>query len=302
MDLGLGLISSAPMSSVQYQGAGWRLSAASVRGKSHIDADLPNQDSVHVATSEAGDVVCAVVADGAGSAPRSGEGSTLASKHIAAYMCNFGISRSGSQPTVDEFRFAVERSIEEVRTALATEGAPLSQFHSTCVVWLALPTKAYIAQIGDSVAMSTLFGWAGEAGDEVDFFPEGRHTVHEADRGEYANETHFLTECDWRAHLRVAEVDPKVDAVLLMTDGAMDVALVRGQVFRGFLSNLVGKLLTLDERAERDQSLEAWLGAPQTYPLTGDDKTIFVAIRSTATDWTGHPICLSQEATITEAG
>lgn len=286
----------------QRQQAGWLLSAASVRGKSHIDADLPNQDSVHVETSETGDVVCAVVSDGAGSAPRSGKGSAVTARHIAACLRDFGVSRLGGHTTAEDVRLAVERSIEDVRETLASEGAPLSHFHSTCVLWLSLPTAAYVAQIGDSIAISTCFQVAGEAGDEVDFFPEGLHTLHEPDRGEYANETHFLTECDWRAHLRVAEVDSKADAVLLMTDGAMDVALVRGRVFRGFLSNLVGKLLTVCEPPVRDQSVEAWLGAPQTYPLTGDDKTLFVAIRSAGISWAGHAICVTPQRAISEPG
>lgn len=286
----------------QDQEAEWLLSAASVRGKSHIDADVPNQDSVHVEASEAGDVVCAVVSDGAGSAPRSGEGSAVTARHIAACMRDFGMSRLGKRTTAEDVRLAVERSIEEVRETLSSEGAPLSLFHSTCVVWLSLPTVAYVAQIGDSIAISTCFQVAGEAGNEVDFFPEGLHTLHQADRGEYANETHFLTECDWRSHLRVAEVDSSADAILLMTDGAMDVALVRGRVFRGFLSNLVGKLLTLDERSARDQSVGAWLSAPQTYPLTGDDKTLFVAVRSSRLAWAEHAICVVPQCAVSEPG
>jgi hypothetical protein len=42
---------------------------------------------------------------------------------------------------------------------------------------------------------------------------------------------------------------------------------------------VVTRLLTTPERSQRDQLLEGWLASPQTYPITGDDKTLLVAVR-----------------------
>jgi hypothetical protein len=277
-----------------FPGSGWQLSYASVRGKGHIDGDLPNQDSVKVRSSKHGDVVCAVVSDGAGTAARSQEGSKLATQLICEQMCEAAerLYRSaGLSPGA--VRDAFEHCIIRVRESLHARGASLSEFHCTMVAWISTPGGAYIAQIGDSVALSTSFKVIDEAGArQVDFFPGDGCVIYEPQRGEYSNETHFLTEPDWQSQLRISRVPDAVDAVLLMTDGAMDIAVLRGKVFRGFLSNLVAKLQCTPDREARRSTIETWLGAPQTYGVTADDKTLFVAIRPSKHAWTDMPVYL----------
>ena len=269
----------------------WQLSQASVRGKSHVDSDLPNQDSVFVSASDSGAVACAVVSDGAGTAARSGEGSSIAAEFIATRMCQIGLQLKAGPNAFNKVREEFEISIDLARQRIDPTGAHLRDFHCTMVAWLCTPVGAFIAQIGDSVALSTSFAAVDEDGvRKVDFFPDAGYHLHEVDRGEYANETHFITEVDWKQHLRISKLPEDVDAVVLMTDGAMDIAMLRGQVFRGFLSNLLGKLIATPAIKDRHGTIHEWLDDRQTYGVTGDDKTIFVGVRRQEASVSGAPV------------
>ena len=264
----------------------WRISEASVRGKSHIEGGLPNQDFVFVATDRTGQTVCAAVSDGAGTAPRAREGSEETARSVAQRLCTAG-ERWKDGPLRAEFvREEIELGIRELRDRILAEKGDLKEFHCTLVVWLFAPGGSFVAQIGDSVALTTRFAFVDETGTrQLDYFPEGLHTLHEVERGEYSNETHFVTEPDWIDHLRVATLPSGVDAVILMTDGAMDVAMLRGEVFRGFLSNLMTKLLATPDRLERNRVIHHWLDDPKTHRVTGDDKTLLVGIRNKPREW-----------------
>lgn len=279
----------------------WRISEASVRGKSHVEGDLPNQDSVFVATNSTGSVIAAVVSDGAGTALRAREGAQHTTVCVASCLIEAGERWGHAAVGVDSVREVVERGIQEFRDRVQSEGGELQQFHCTLVAWVFAPAGSFIAQIGDSVALSTKFALVGASGSQqIDYFPVQGHTLFEVERGEYANETHFVTEADWKEHLRVSKLDADVDAIVLMTDGAMDIAMLRGEVFRGFLSNLMAKLTDVASRAQRNQVVNDWLDDPKTHRVTGDDKTMLVAIRRNERLVTDTPVFLEQRGSTGE--
>lgn len=255
----------------------WLLSEASVRGKGHIDNGLPNQDSVAVRTSADGAIVSAIVSDGAGSALRSAEGSKITAEFMVTWMLHIGEDvQSGILPLA-QVRDRLMAGIIELRKLLIAKGDSIKDFHCTLVGCLILPSGGMICQIGDSIAFSSKAILVGE--NEVDFFPPGQTKKYEVDRGEYSNETHFVTESNWHQHLRIEPLPDTFDSVVLMTDGAMDIATLNGVVFRGFLSNLIGNLLNNDDRERRGSIIDEWLADTKTYPVTADDKTVFIAIR-----------------------
>lgn len=271
----------------------WQLSDASARGKAHVDNSLPNQDAVQVVTSANGDIACAVVSDGAGTAARSAEGSRAVADHVAVKMCEFGRRYRDSPIELEAVREELEFQIALVRRRLDPQETNLREFHCTFVMWLGTPTGAVVAQVGDSAAIASRFAWVNEPnGQHADFFPDGGYRLYEVERGEYSNETHFITEPDWQSHLRINLLPADIDAVVLMTDGAMDIAMLNGKVFRGFLSNLVGKLLATPSVSDRQETIHAWLDDRQTYGVTGDDKTLFVAVRQQRRAFAGHPVYL----------
>ncbi|WP_284620549.1 PP2C family serine/threonine-protein phosphatase [Aquabacterium humicola] len=274
----------------------WQATGASVCGKSHIDGGLPNQDYFAIERVLEGDAWIAIVSDGAGTAPRAADGSREACRVIAAGLRTFVHSRRGGGPELSGFRDTIEASVDHLRARLAATGFPLSDFHCTFVACLVAGPVGFIARIGDSVALTTRFALVpGSADRHVDFFPDASSVLHEPDRGEYANETHFVTEPDWRDHLRVTPLPAQTDAVVLMTDGAMDVAMTRKKVFRGFLSNLVGRLAVTPGRADRDATVSAWLGDRQTFAITGDDKTLVVLLRNDARNLARLPLFLGED-------
>jgi hypothetical protein len=257
----------------------WRLSEASVRGKGHIDHGMPNQDSVAVRTNASGQVVAAAVSDGAGTALKSGDGSRATADFMADWLLRIGEDLSVARLTEDMIEEKLAAGIDMLRSRLAAQGESLRDFHCTLAGCVLTAREGLVCQLGDSIAVATKFAELAGAPPRIDFFPDGGSRVYEVERGEYSNETHFITEPDWRSHLRVAFLPPSPDAVILMSDGAMDLAVRERRVFRGFLSTLLARLLTLQERDGRNAAIEEWLSDPKSFPLTSDDKTIFVAIR-----------------------
>jgi hypothetical protein len=81
----------------------------------------------------------------------------------------------------------------------------------------------------------------------------------------------------------------------------MDVVMMRGRVFRGFLSNLMAKLISTEDDRERDRVIHAWLDDPQTHRVTGDDKTLLVAIQRPYLKLAGAPVFTGEDAPKTAA-
>ena len=85
------LFAQTSHSSVQ---SSWQVYGASSIGKSHIDSNLPNQDSIYLQKTQDGMV--AVVCDGAGSAKFSQAGAAFFSQSIGKMLLSLGVSRSVS--------------------------------------------------------------------------------------------------------------------------------------------------------------------------------------------------------------
>lgn len=274
----------------------WRAAQASVRGKAHIDSNLPNQDSVTLLAAAGEEAWVAVVSDGAGTAIRAADGSREATADIAADLLQFAEANLYHAPKLVEFSTAVELSIERLRTHLQDSGWPLHDFHCTFVACVAFSHSVFVAYLGDSVALASRFDFAHrKTGRSVDFFPAASTWLYQSRPSEYSNETRFLTESDWRNNLRVDVLPPDTDAVILMTDGAREVAMSGSQVFRGFLSNLVAALARTDSREERDATIRAWLEDKRTYTITGDDKTLVALLSGRRLSSALLPVYMGEE-------
>ena len=240
-------------------------------------------------------MVVAVVADGAGSARCAEAGARIASGMLGSRLLELGLHliRGGDEGAV---KTRIVAALEDVRDLLSTGGRVMADHHCTVVACLIADDRAFVCQLGDSIALASAFDECevgGRAG--VDFFPDHAVRLHAVERGEYANETHFVTSADWRRHLRISAFDMQgIDTLLLMTDGAMDVAITGGRVYRGFLSALVASTLNTPERPARDALLARFLSDPGTDPLTSDDKTLFLALRADARRLSGRPVLLDE--------
>lgn len=225
--MGIGLTSAAP----------WVAFGASRCGPSHDHC----QDSFALHITD--DRVCLVVADGAGSAPRSATGSRLA--------CDAALEELRSGYTDD----AIARAVNAARTALGGD----RDLAATLSVVFITATITAVAAIGDSPVV--VVSHAGE----VSLCTSPR-------RSEFANETEFLTSRDpvissWEFPTN------EVRAVALASDG-IDFAAI------GPHGPTPGFWLPLVDRAESQTliigDLLEFLDSRQ---LLDDDTTLVIAAR-----------------------
>lgn len=174
---------------------GWSVLAASVAGSSHLREGRECEDA-HDVCHLGGGQICVAVADGAGSARFGGLGAATA---VAAATGAVRESLSVSSPTTDAewanlmnlaFASALqaihERSDQESTDAIRPT---VADFACTLLLVIAGPAWTIGAQVGDGLT-------AVEEGQAMNIFTG-------PDRGEYLNETTFLTSARYRDTLRV---------------------------------------------------------------------------------------------------
>jgi hypothetical protein len=241
----------------------WKLVFGSVQGTSHVQSAKPCQD--YCAGKVVGTSVIAVCADGAGSAELSHIGSQAAVERFMeqATSLESAPTREMMESWVDAAR---ERVLEE---AIAHETTPR---HLACTLLAALVGEGWAAfvHIGDGVIV-----FDGPDGYELAFWP---------DNGEYANSTRFLSEDDYRTHLRIEIVERQINDLAVLTDGLQMLALdfAQAKVHDRFFAPLFCTVRNgLDEGALRDSLLE-FMNSKRVNDRTDDDKTLLLATRITA--------------------
>ena len=244
----------------------WRVFAASARGSAHAAHGQPCQDASAHAVQ--GELLFGAVCDGAGSAVASDVGATRIAQGTVRAMAE----RARELPAHDHAGFtawigdllAAERAALEAHAEAS--GRALADFAATVVGVVAWPDGGWFFHLGDGAGVA-------------------RHakgcTLSPPENGEYANETYFLTGTAWRDHLRITPIAEPARSVLLMTDGAMPFALAKGgqDVYAPF-ADPVERFLAGAEDAAGHAALHATLDDPRTYRITGDDKTLLVALRA----------------------
>ena len=237
--MGVGLETSAGV---------WRALASSVAGAGHRARGIGCEDASAVEVLDDGTVLIAV-ADGAGSASLAAEGSTRAVDAAMAAM-RAGV---GLDVAMEGARLALEPVVADER---------LGDRATTLLLVRIGPSMLETAQVGDGAVVVRRDG--------------GLEVIAADEKGEYLNETCFLTSAGWREAMRVASVPAEgVDAVAAMTDGlqlvAFDLAtgVPHAPFFEPFFSFVAG-----DGEVGH---LEAFLGSDRVGERTDDDVTLAVA-------------------------
>lgn len=263
----------------------WVIARASVQGKSHVDGGIVNQDAMALVNPPGDDCFAVAISDGAGSAKRADEGSQHFSREIARGLHKLvsAVHRrevaGNSQNTIADH---IQQLITDARKSLNVGDSTLRDFHCNLMALAIGPEWGVMVYLGDAVMLKSAFASSAKG---ADFFVNASMSLQ--DRAEYANETHFVTEPDWPKHLVWNFVDPKGqdDFFALMTDGAADIALgpvpgsTEKEVSRPFFAPLVSMVMTAPAEDERNRVIYDALASPQTYKLTGDDKTMVLVIR-----------------------
>lgn len=235
----------------------WHIYASSVIGSSHRQHGLPCQDAF--CYRNLGDRLVAVVCDGAGSAAYSEHGADWVANGLADRLANLT-----TEPDEEHLAALVERVRGDVLMQAQERGLAAGDFACTVLAaWLGA-TGSVVLHIGDGVAALTV-------DDEQHFsLPEN---------GEYANQTWFLTSEDWREHLRISKFAGRATQLVMMSDGVQPFALNRrgNALFAPFMDPVLSYLRQVPE-VKGSEAICATLDDPRTWAITGDDKTLLVAL------------------------
>lgn len=244
--------------------------AASATGRSHLDRGQPCQDAQ--ASACVGAALVAAVCDGAGSATHSDIGAQHVSRSVVDALAASALLRATAPLAlpVEVLRPLVETAIEDARGQLALkaagQGVRLADHACTLVGVLADARGGWFFHVGDGVAACAFNGDAADA-------------VSLPANGEYANETWFVTGSNWREQLRLTRFEGDVQAIVLMSDGVQPFAMSRAgnTLFEPFIAPVLRFLGGVDE-AHGSAALHATLADPRTDQITGDDKTLLIAL------------------------
>jgi len=238
--------------------ASWRCVAASVAGAGHVARSSECEDASAVETHE-GSLLLAV-ADGAGSAR---------------------LARNGS-------RLAVAVALEELRVRAGDDLCPSRLHDVVAAVRVALepaPEDDPGTELGDRATTLLLARWrddvieTAQVGDgAIVVRRNGELEVICADRrGEYLNETCFVTSSSWESELRTGVVSAAgVDAIAGMTDGLQLLAfdLATGTPHQPFFA----PFFAFADGGGSTEDLAAFLGSDRVAGRTDDDVTLAIAV------------------------
>jgi hypothetical protein len=161
----------------------------------------------------------------------------------------------------------VDAARARVLEEAATQGVVPRQLACTLLAVIVGGGWAAFAQIGDGVIV-----FNGDAGYELAFWP---------DNGEYANTTRFLTDDDYRKHLRIETVTRQISELAVMTDGLQMLALdFKGaRVHDRFFEPLFRTVRNNPNEEALRTSLLEFMDSKRVNERTDDDKTLLLATR-----------------------
>jgi hypothetical protein len=251
----------------------WRYAAASALGTSHAKLGSPCQDAHAcdvVLSATGGPILVAVVADGAGSASRSQDGSRLSCDFVAAAVRTFcdagGAVRDLSRETVSGWLTRLQAEIAALADA---EGLGPRDFACTLVAAIIGEEHAAFFQLGDGamvVSDGDDYAWI--------FWP---------DQGEYENLTFFVTDPQSLERLQVDLCERRIEEIALFSDGLQRLVLnyqsrtAHAPFFRPLLSTV--RAADGEAVASLSAKLAAYLNSPPVNDRTDDDKTLILATR-----------------------
>ncbi|MBE9140590.1 protein phosphatase 2C domain-containing protein [Nodosilinea sp. LEGE 07088] len=270
---------------------GWRAIARSAIGTRHQEQQQPCQDygAVVVAAPRAErdrhGVIVGAVADGAGSARHSDIGAKLAVATTLRYLAGSEAwlqkrqrswQRWPQAPSAELMRRVFTKAVVRSQTQIAqranAQGWEPDDLACTLLAFLATPDWLAAMQIGDgfmvmSYGQPEVSGVPANADYQLLFRP---------DRGEFANQTTFITAANALATMQVAVVGQPPRFIAAATDGLERVALRLKDwaPFAPFFSPLEEYLWETPHPEADDAYLISFLTSERLNQKTDDDKTL----------------------------
>jgi hypothetical protein len=253
----------------EYVAARWRIIAASVQGTSHLEKAFPCQDA-HAFRVLPGGELLAAVSDGAGSAEHSREGAHLAVEQALAALK--AVLESGAPEDEAGLQSAMTGLFVKTHQKLAdfanAANTPLRAYATTLTCALVTGDWLVVGQIGDSAVI------AEDANGAL-------FLIARPQRGEYANETYFLTLPDAARRTVVYTARQPVRALALTTDGLLRLAikLPACEPYPQFFKPLLTFAREAADEAQAQVELTDFLASERVCTHTDDDKTLLLAVR-----------------------
>lgn len=270
--------------------------AASQRGRSHAQDGKPRDDDFRVSFNPQNGWYVLAVADGAGSAKYSREGSKIACEVTEDY-CKQWLEEKGELLEADVARYAAERTQESLQPVVGKVHDIL--FKAATEAFRSIAAKADGCETGVLKDFSTTlllaicrrfeFGWFvasfGVGDGAIAIYDRNSDTVrllNEPDGGEFAGQTRFLTMKSIfsdRTRIRMSIV-PDFTALMLMTDGISDpffetdANLSRKEKWDALWESITAEVDLTDDNAEAAPQLLSWLSFWS--PGNHDDRTIAI--------------------------
>lgn len=251
----------------------WRIAHASAIGSAHINQGTKCQDRLACQTvgTKDGEILIAVVADGAGSTTDGEVGAEIACQFFIEEVTDFLNSQDASVSSLNlEFgKFWISYFQKKIAEVAKNETKTIRDFASTLVGAVISEKQAVFYQIGDGGAV---FSNSGEANSyKFAIAPE---------ESEYVNVTDFLTDETAFERLRFELIEERIEDLILFSDGIFAVAVdyQTNQPHEPFLMPMIAPLRNGNGNS-LNEKLENFLASPKINEKTDDDKTIILATR-----------------------
>lgn len=255
----------------------WKTLVHSATGVRHQANNMACQDAGGMLIT--GQTIIGVAADGAGSAKRSEIGSQLvvevtkaelnkALGHIKLHEF-FGFRLSWTEKKAKQiFERVLRENLKALNLKAKQMKCPVEHLASTLIAFIVTPRWIAIAQIGDGFVVIR------ESGEEEYrlVFPPGK--------GEFANETYFVTGKRASEKIQVCVIKSEIEFICACTDGLEKVALsianksAHQPFFQGFENNF--------KTENGKEWLREWLEKNKALNMkTEDDKTVVIGAKIT---------------------
>ncbi|MTJ55061.1 protein phosphatase 2C domain-containing protein [Anabaena sp. UHCC 0253] len=251
----------------------WKAIARSATGTSHQEQKIPCQDCGHYRIFN--DVIVGAVADGAGSAKYSQIGSELAVKTVIKCFADINElpdKQGFSQPLSEmEAKEVFAKFVKEVITALTkkadNKGYSFHDLACTLLVFVATPDWVAAMQIGDGFMV-------------VHSQNSEYQLLFEPDKGEFFNETTFVTSANALEEMQVQVISGKQEFICASTDGLEKVAirLSDWKPFAPFFKPFEEYLRETDNPEDDEKYVIDFLNSERLNSRTDDDKTLLLCL------------------------
>lgn len=263
----------------------WKAIVRSAIGTSHQQRQLPCQDygSVRASSQDclSNDLIMGVVTDGAGSVQYADIGAKLAVKIALGYLANLekwlrqpqhsswpSLTQAPSQAQARKlFTQMGTRVISALEKQAATSGYSADDLACTLLAFVATPHWIAAAQIGDGFMVVRSQG-------------EAYQLLFRPDKGEFANQTTFITSANALEEMQVQVLSGHQTFICVATDALERIAIRMSDwtPFPPFFKPLEEYLQEIRDPEQEDAYLVSFLESERLNQRTDDDKTLLLCL------------------------